>query len=140
MERNQINYAVKVRHCDGSRIMNVILKHLKQNEGLKVSKYKTPLHLRRGDEYIHEYDINFKNTAQANKLDTVKEEIIAAIPELFPVNYFFKIKGYFSTFETYGYRHEGCFIGIDGNKFDVYSKIKEQKKNSTEIEAYNILT
>lgn len=138
MERNQINYTVKVRHCDGSRIMNAILKNLKKNEALKVLYYRTPLHLRNGGEYVHEHDINFKDTLQKNKLETIKNEIVAAIPELFPVNYFFKIESHFSKFVTYGYKHEGRFIGIDDNYFDIYSKIKEQKPNSEPITAYKI--
>lgn len=137
-QRNQIDYTIKAKHCDGSRIMNVILKNLKKNEALKVLKYKTPLHLRNGSEYVHEYDINFKDKTQKNKLETVKNEIIAAIPELFPINYFFKIKSWNSHFVTFGYKHEGTFYGIDDNRFEIYSKIKEQKKESEPITAYKI--
>jgi len=137
-QKNQINYTVKAKHCDGSRIMNVILRNLKKNEALKVIELKTPLHLRNGGEYIHEHNIDFKDKNQTNKLETIKNEIVASIPELFPINYFFKINSHFSNFVTFGYKHEGTFYGIDGNFFDIYSKIKEQKPNSEPITAYKI--
>lgn len=140
MERNQINYDIWFKHADGSRISNAIIKRLKKNPALKVVTLKTPLHLRSGlpEDYVHEHIITFKDRLTPNKLNFVKNEIVAMIPELFPINYFFKFCSPLNFYHTLGCKFEFYLTGIDGNHFDVYTKIKEQKKNSAPIEAYQI--
>lgn len=136
--RNQINYTFEFNHVDGSRISNVILKALRKNPILKVNTLKTPLHLRDSGEYIHKHNITFVNPSHENKLWTVKDEIIKMIPDLFPINYFFKFENVNNFVNTLGYKHEFSLYGIDSNCFKIYTKIKEQKSNSEPITAYKI--
>ena len=140
MERNRINYTIKVHHGENSRITKKILKHLKQQkELLKVTSLHTPLHLRTDREnHVYEHYINFIDKEHPNKLQTVRNEIIAAIPDLFPVNYLFIFEDHFTTAALYGYRLEFTCYGIDDGHFHVYTKIKEQKAKSTPITSYKI--
>lgn len=130
------NYTIDVRHGEGSRVMNLILSHLKADPALKVTSVKTPLHLRTEEDHIYEHFVRFRDPQTPNKLWHVLNEITAAIPQLFEKNYFFKITS--GGLDTFGYRHEGSF-GVSGSKFfNVYVKIAEVKKTSKPIESYKI--
>jgi len=134
-----INYKVRFKHGEGSRVSNIILKALKSNKtDFKLEKIKTPTHLRSNEDHVQETIISFLDKEKPAKLEFVRNEIIALIPEFFPVNYFFKFTDAFSAL-PFNYKLEFCLIVHEtGQRVCCYTRIKEQKKQSEPITAYKI--
>ncbi|QHB38529.1 hypothetical protein lotta82_gp018 [Flavobacterium phage vB_FspM_lotta8-2] len=128
---------IHFKHGEGSRISNKILKALRKNDAFIIEKtIKDLTSSENENNYIT--TISTKNQAENESLAFLRNEIIALIPELFSVNYFFTFTDTFSSV-PFGFKAE--FL-IDAKAFGhwvCYTKIKEQKPKSEPINAYKII-
>jgi hypothetical protein len=130
-------------HGENSRISNVILKTLKSDQLFKVTKINTPPHLRDNDpnfDHVYKTYITFKEQDKQLDLNIVRDEIISFIPDVFPLNYFFKFIDAFS-FPPFNYKLEFSIQIIEtGQIMHCYTKIKEKREKSAKITQHKIIT
>lgn len=130
------------KHGENSRISNVILKALKSDKLFKVTKMSIPPHLRRlsiDEDYIYTTEIVLRDLSEPLKLNTIRDEIIALIPDTFPLNYFFKFVDAFS-FPPFNYKLEFSIESYQtGQIMHCYTKIKEKREKSAKITQHKII-
>lgn len=130
-------YSVSLLHAKGSRITNKIIKALKSSGFFKITYSKSQ---GGGEDEPYLVFVSFTSEEQNKRgLGFLQNEIIAAIPELFPVNYFFAFCDEFKD-APLGWKFEFRMIALDDRQVCVYTKIKEQKPDSIAVNEYRILT
>ena len=134
--KNKITF----QHGENSRISNVILKTLKGDELFKVSKINVPPHLRKHEEHVYETEISLRDLTEPLRLNTIRDEIIAIIPDTFPVNYMFRFTDAFSP-PPFNYKLEfALYDRLEGETLHCYTKVKELHKKSAKIDRHTIKT
>ncbi len=118
-------HTINFKHGEGSRISKKILTALREEKAaFSVSK-------RSLNSCIH------VPMTEEKPLEMMRNEIISLIPELFPVNYLFKITDAFSWELPFNYNLEFALV-FGSSKLLFYSKIKEMRPRSVRVDNYTI--
>ena len=135
------NKTVNFWHGENSRISNKIIKALKESKGLfKITSIRDS-QLQTGTderEYTHRIEFISPNKAEQG-LYFLRNEITAAITELFPVNYFFAFTDEWLD-PPFNWKFEFWLHAGEAGNIKVFTKIQEQKPKSAKLHSYKILT